>query len=191
MKISRIAELPLPCFIALGVLAVASSCVRGPTAPASRHEKPNLLILCTGNSSRSQMAEGFFKHYAGDRFAVYSAGMKPAPRVNPFAVQAMRELDIDISNQYPKHAYEFLGNVKFAYLITVCAAADSECPAVISGVDQRLHWPFDDPAAIEGTDEEKLAGFRRIRDEIQSEIKARVETLTHKINRTRFRIYFG
>jgi arsenate reductase len=123
------------------------------------------------------MAEGFFKHYAGDRFTGLSAGMKPAVRINPFAVQAMRELEIDISSQYPKHANEFLNKIPVTYLITVCAAADSECPAVISGVDQRLHWPFDDPAAIEGSDDEKLAGFRRIRDEIRDKIKPWVESL--------------
>jgi arsenate reductase len=145
--------------------------------PTAASAKPNVLILCTGNSARSQMAEGFVKHYAGDRFAVHSAGMKPAARVNPFAVQAMRELGIDISAQHPKHADEFLGKMPVAYLITVCAAADSQCPAVISGVDQRLHWPFDDPAAIEGTDEEKLVGFRRIRDEIQGKINTWVDSL--------------
>jgi len=157
--------------------ATFSSCSRGPTTPTTRAEKPIVLILCTGNSARSQMAEGFVRYYAGDRFAVHSAGMKPAARVNPFAVQAMRELGIDISGQYPKHANEFLGKMPVAHLITVCSAADSQCPAVISDVDQRLHWPFDDPAAIEGTDEEKLTGFRRIRDEIQVKIKSWVDSL--------------
>jgi arsenate reductase len=159
---------------ALCLVATMSSCTRGPT---TRTEKPNVLILCTGNSARSQMAEGFVEHYAGDRLSVYSAGVKPAARVNPFAVQAMRELEIDISKQYPKHANDFLGKMPVAYLITVCSSADRECPAVISGVDQRLHWPFDDPAAIEGTDQEKLAGFRRIRDEIREKIKTWVESL--------------
>jgi len=162
---------------ALCYLANMSSCSRGPAIPTTGTDKPIVLILCTGNSARSQMAEGFVKHYAGERFAVYSAGMKPAARVNPFAVQAMREVGIDISGQYPKHADEFLGKIPVAHLITVCSAADSQCPAVISGVDHRLHWPFDDPAAIEGTDHEKLAGFRRIRDEIQGKIKTWVDSL--------------
>jgi arsenate reductase len=174
MRKSRIAHL-LMLVIAFG--SAACSCSRPKTMQTAAPPKANVLILCTGNSARSQMAEGFVKHYASDRFAVHSAGMKPAARVNPFAVQAMRELGIDISVQYPKHADEFLGKMPVAYLITVCAAADSQCPAVISGVDQRLHWPFDDPAAIEGTDEEKLVGFRRIRDEIQGKIKTWVDSL--------------
>ncbi len=176
MKASQIAGF-LPVAAALGCLAALPSCSNGPAAEYSSSTKQNVLILCTGNSARSQMAEGFVKHFAGDRFAVHSAGVKPAARVNPFAVEAMRELEIDISGQYPKHANEFLGKMPVAYLITVCAAADSQCPAVISGIDQRLHWPFDDPAAIEGSDEEKLAGFRRIRDEIRDQIKTWVDSL--------------
>jgi arsenate reductase (thioredoxin) len=139
--------------------------------------RPNILILCTGNSARSQMSEGFFRHYVGDRFNVLSAGMKPAARVNPFAIQAMNELGIDISGHQPKHANQLLGMVPIEYLITVCASADSECPAVIERVSHRMAWPFEDPAAIQGTDEEKLAGFRRIRDQIQERIKTWVESL--------------
>ena len=176
MKALPIAEF-LRVVAATSCVAVGSSCMHESSAQQSASTKLNVLILCTGNSARSQMAEGFVKHFAGDRFAVYSAGMKPAARVNPFAVHAMREVGIDISSQHPKHADEFLGKMPVAHLITVCSAADSQCPAVISGVDQRLHWPFDDPAAIEGTDDEKLAGFRRIRDEIRDKIKTWVDSL--------------
>jgi arsenate reductase len=134
--------------------------------------KRTVLILCTGNSARSQMAEGLLRQLAGDRFQVHSAGTKPAERVNPFAVQAMAELGIDISRQTPKRMDAIVGKQEIDYLIAVCASADQECPAVVPGVAQRLSWPFEDPAAVEGSDEEKLAAFRRIRDQIREKLRA-------------------
>jgi arsenate reductase (thioredoxin) len=133
--------------------------------------KPTVLILCTGNSCRSQMAEGFLRHYAGDRFEARSAGTKPATEVHPLAVQVMAEVGIDITGHRPKHADTFAGQ-PVAYLITVCGNADQACPRGLAGNGERMHWPFDDPAGFEGTEEEVLAGFRRVRDEIGAKIRA-------------------
>jgi len=130
--------------------------------------KPSVLIICTGNSARSQMAEGFMKKYLGDEFEISSAGLDPRP-LNPFAVEAMRELDIDISQQHSKDIRSFLGQ-HFTFLITVCSDAESRCP-IFPGVIYRLFWPFDDPAALQGTDDEKRAYFRKIRDQVDSKIR--------------------
>jgi arsenate reductase len=131
--------------------------------------KPRVLFLCTGNSARSQMAEGFLRHLAGDRFDVESAGIDPST-VNPLAITAMRERGIDISGQRSKSADSLLGQ-PFSYVITVCDNADQRCP-VFPGVAARLHWPFEDPAQATGTDPERLAVFRRIRDEIETRVLA-------------------
>ncbi len=122
-----------------------------------------VLFLCTGNSCRSQMAEGWLRHIAGDRVEVCSAGTKPGA-LNPTAVAVMREVAIDISHQQSKHVDEF-SNQDFLFVITVCDSAREACP-VFPGALYQLHWSFDDPAAAKGTDEEKLAVFRRVRDEI-------------------------
>jgi len=135
--------------------------------------KPNILVLCTGNSCRSQMAEGFFRHLAGDRFEVYSAGTRPAERVHPLAVQVMAEAGIDISAQQPTAVKQYLGRLHITHLTIVCDGANEECPRIFPGVLLHRHfWPFDDPARFTGTDEQILAGFRRVRDEIRDKIKA-------------------
>jgi arsenate reductase len=131
---------------------------------------PRVLFLCTGNSARSQMAEGFLRHYAGDRYEIHSAGLEPRP-VNPLAIQAMSEVGIDISGQRSKAVADYLGIVHFGYLITVCTDAERQCP-IFPGVSVRLHWAFDDPAAAEGTEEQRLEVFRRVRDEIDARIRA-------------------
>lgn len=131
--------------------------------------KLRVLFLCTGNSARSQMAEGFLRHLAGDRFDVASAGTQPT-QVNPLAIAAMREVGIDISGHKSKSAGSLLGE-HFRYLITVCDNARERCP-IFPGVSQRLHWPLDDPAAAEGTESQRLAVFRRIRDEIGERVRA-------------------
>jgi len=136
--------------------------------------KPNVLFLCTGNSCRSQMAEGFLRHHAGDRFNVYSAGTDPAEYVHPRAVQVMSEAGIDISGQRPKGVKEYLGKLQIRYLIIVCSGADESCPRVFPGVLHRLFWPFDDPARLTGDEEEVQDGFRRIRDEIAARIEQRL-----------------
>jgi arsenate reductase (thioredoxin) len=133
-----------------------------------------VLFLCTGNSARSQMAEAFLRKYAGDRFEAHSAGLEPR-EVNPFTVQVMRERGIDISRQTSKGVDTYLGKVLFQHLITVCDDADKNCPTVWPGVNQRMHWSFEDPAAFEGTEGEKLAKFREIRDKIEQRLNAWLE----------------
>ena len=130
-----------------------------------------VLFLCTGNSARSQMAEAFLHKYAGEHFEVHSAGLEPKG-VNPFTTQVMQEKGIDISGQSSKGVDTYLGKVLFQYLITVCDEADKNCPTVWPGVNTRMHWSFEDPAAFHGTDEEKLRKFRQIRDLIDTKIKS-------------------
>ncbi len=127
--------------------------------------RPVVLILCTGNSCRSHLAEGVLRAAAGDLLEVVSAGSKPAGYVHPLAVQAMREIGIDISGHRSKSWSEFLEK-KIETVITVCGEADEACP-IFPGQVNRHHWPFDDPARATGTDEEKLAVFHRVRDEIR------------------------
>jgi len=126
---------------------------------------PTILILCTGNSCRSHLAEGILQQALGDQFKVASAGSNPAGYVHPLGIKAMAEIGIDISGHTSKHLNEFLDQ-DVETVITVCGNADQACPT-FPGQANRHHWPFDDPAHAEGTEEEKLAVFRRVRDEIQ------------------------
>ncbi|HHJ50800.1 MAG TPA: arsenate reductase ArsC [Phaeodactylibacter sp.] len=123
-----------------------------------------ILILCTGNSCRSQMAEGFLKAF-DEQLQVYSAGTEPGEEVNPYAIKVMQELGVDLSHNYPKSVDEFLGE-EFDYVITVCDGAKEHCPAFTGKVRHRLHIGFEDPADARGTEEEITNTFRRIRDEI-------------------------
>src|SRR5688500_18679392 len=127
--------------------------------------KPNVLILCTGNSCRSHMAEGILRAGAGDLIEVHSAGSKPAGYVHPKAIQVLKEIGIDISSHTSKHMNDFL-NRKITTVITVCGNADQACP-IYPGQVNRHHWGFEDPAHAKGTDEEILNEFRRVRDQIQ------------------------
>jgi arsenate reductase len=127
-----------------------------------------VLFVCTGNSCRSQMAEGWLRHYAGERAEVFSAGTKPAG-LNPLAVAVMREAGIDISSQRSKH-FDEVAKEDFLFVITVCDAAREQCP-VFPGALYQLHWSFEDPAGATGSEEEKLAVFRRVRDEIAEQIR--------------------
>lgn len=138
--------------------------------------KKRVLILCTGNSARSQIAEGLLRHDAGDRFEVESAGTRPGT-VRPEAVAAMRELGIDISQQRSKHVDEFEGQ-QFDYVITVCDNAKESCPVFPASVT-RLHHSFDDPAEFEGPEEERLTHFRRVRDELRSYLSEFEERIEH------------
>ena len=126
--------------------------------------KKRVLILCTGNSARSQMAEGLLPHDSGDRFEVESAGTKPSC-VRPEAIQVMREIGIDISGHRSKSVDEFAGQT-FDYVLTVCDHAQESCP-IYPGHSNRLHQNFQDPAAVEGSGEQRLAAFRKVRDEIR------------------------
>jgi arsenate reductase len=126
---------------------------------------PAILILCTGNSCRSHLAEGILREALGDGFRVESAGSKPAGYVHPLGIRAMAEIGIDISSHRSKHLDEFLAD-EVETVITVCGNADQACP-VFPGQMNRHHWPFDDPAHATGTEEEQMAVFRRVRDEIR------------------------
>jgi arsenate reductase len=133
--------------------------------------KQRILFLCTGNSARSQMAEAFLRKYADDRFEAHSAGLEPKG-LNPLTVKVMDEVGIDVSEQRSKGVDTYLGKTLFQYLVTVCDDADKNCPTVWPGVNKRMHWSFQDPAAVEGTEEEKLAKFREVRDLIEAKVKA-------------------
>ena len=126
--------------------------------------KPTVLILCTGNSCRSHMAEGILRQAAGDFLNVRSAGSNPAGYVHPKAIQVMTEIGIDLSKHTSKSMDEFLGQ-KVATVITVCGNADQACP-MFPGQVHRYHWGFDDPAHATGTEEEILQQFRQVRDQI-------------------------
>ena len=133
-------------------------------------EKPRVLILCTRNSARSQMAEAFLKKYAGDRFEVYSAGFNPT-EIHPLTLKVMEEVGLDLSSQHAKSVKEYLGKVIFTYLITVCEKAEKDCPIAFPGVLLRMYWPFEDPVAGIGSDTRKLQSFREIRDKIEKRIQ--------------------
>jgi arsenate reductase (thioredoxin) len=126
--------------------------------------KPIVLILCTGNSCRSQMAEGFLKRVAGDRYEIHSAGTEPASQVHPLAVQVMDEVGIDINRHKPKPLSKYLGYMPVRHLLIVCDKANGSCPRIWPGTLSRTYLPFDDPAAFQGTPTETLEEFRRVRD---------------------------
>lgn len=132
--------------------------------------KPTILILCTGNSCRSHIAEGILRRALGDDYHVASAGSKPAGYVHPLAIKAMAEIGIDISQHRSKHLNEFL-NQDVETVITVCGNADQACP-MFPGQVNRHHWGFDDPAHATGTEEEQMAVFRRVRGEIRDVFEA-------------------
>lgn len=127
-----------------------------------------MLFLCTHNSARSQMAEGLLRQLAGDRFEAFSAGTE-ATRVRPEAIRAMEELGADISGQESKTLERYLDET-FGYVITVCDSANEACP-VFLGAERRLHWSVEDPAGVEGNEEERLAAFREARDELRRRIE--------------------
>ncbi len=132
--------------------------------------KARVLFLCTGNSARSQMAEVLLCKYGGEIFEPYSAGLEPKG-VNPLTIRVMDEVGIDISNQTSKSLDTYLGKLSFQYLVTVCDDADQNCPTGLPGIDERMHWSFEDPARFKGTEEEKLAKFREVRDLIEQKVK--------------------
>ena len=128
-----------------------------------------ILVLCTGNRCRSQMAQGILQSL-DPQLEVHSAGVKPASEVHPLGVKVMAEIGIDISKHYPKHIDQYLGEA-WDYVITVCGGANESCPVFIGKVGKRLHIGFDDPDAFKGTEEEILPEFRRVRDEIMIKMK--------------------
>ena len=131
--------------------------------------KKRVLVLCTGNSARSQMGEGLFRAEGGATLDVFSAGTKPGS-VRPEAITVMKEIGIDISGHRSKSVDEFAGQ-SFDYVVTVCDNARDNCPVFPAGTE-RIHWGFEDPAAVEGSEGERLSAFRRIRDQIHERVKA-------------------
>ena len=137
-------------------------------------KKARVLLLCSQNSVRSQMAEAFFKKYATDILEVYSAGMEPSV-IHPYTIQVMQEVGMDLSGERSKGFREFLGRVQFSHVISVCKRAEGKCPAIFPGARHYLAWPFEDPASFEGAEEEKQDKFRQIRDEIEEQVKTWVQ----------------
>jgi len=131
--------------------------------------KPAVLFLCTGNSARSQMAEAFLRQMAGDRFEVHSAGLAPRP-IHPLTVSAMNEIGISLEGHRPKSLKEYLGKVAIRFPIAVCAAAEQQCPRIWPFGATMVGWAIDDPAAVDGTDAERLEAFRTARETIRSRI---------------------
>lgn len=139
--------------------------------------KQNVLVLCTGNSARSQMAEGYLRKHAGEHFEVFSAGLDPKG-VNPYTHKVMREVGIDTSGHTSDHVNDVVGQRYFRYIITVCSDADENCPSGVYALgNEKLHWPFEDPAAATGTDEAITAKFREVRDQIEAKIEAWIAEL--------------
>ena len=142
---------------------------RGPSEEGEAlPDKKRVLVLCTGNSARSQMAEGLLRHDLGDPYEVFSAGTNPKP-VRPEAIAVMRELGIDISSQQSKHVDQFIGQ-HFDYVLTVCDSAKESCP-IFPGKAVTIHHNFEDPANFQGSEEERFALFRRVRDEMRQYLR--------------------
>ncbi|HSN49832.1 MAG TPA: arsenate reductase ArsC [Bacteroidales bacterium] len=129
-----------------------------------------ILILCTGNSARSQMAEGIMRSLSDGKLEIFSAGTKPADKVHPMAIEVMKEIGIDISTHHPKSVDQFLDE-SFDLVITVCDSANESCPFFSGDVKQRIHMGFEDPAAVVGDKEVILASFRSVRDQINEAIQ--------------------
>lgn len=134
------------------------------------NDKPNILILCSGNAARSQMAEAFLKRAAGERFNIFSAGFEPTA-IHPLTRQVMAEKGYDLAGQYAKDVSEFLGQKNFRYLIVVCERAEANCPSTFPGVLQRYYWPFEDPVAFQGSEADQLPKFRQVRDQIEARLQ--------------------
>jgi arsenate reductase (thioredoxin) len=132
--------------------------------------KENVLFLCTDNSCRSQMGEALLRERAGERFNAYSAGVNPKG-VHPLTIKVLEEKEIDTSKLRSKDVAEFLGKLSVHHLIVVCDNANESCPRIFPGILDRQFWPFDDPPAFQGTDEEKLNKFREVRDAIDKRIQ--------------------
>ena len=133
--------------------------------------KPKVIFLCTGNSARSQMAEGLLRALAGEHFEVFSAGTEPKGRILPEVQDVMREVGINMAGQFSKSVMEYLGRAVFAHVVTVCADAEENCPAVFLNMGTHDHWPFDDPAKFVGDDEQRLVHTRRVRDQIEEHLR--------------------
>ena len=143
-------------------------------------DKPRVLFLCTHNSARSQMAEAFLRKYAGDRFEVHSAGLQ-SRGIHPLTVRVMEEAGFSLRGQWSKRLQDHFMKVQIGYLITVCGGAEERCPT-LPGVSSRTHWPLEDPSAFEGTDDEKLARFREVRDQIEARVARWLQELGGEVD---------
>jgi len=159
--------------LAVGVPVVVAAREAASMNSADPSAKKRVLILCTGNSCRSQLAEALWRHEAGDRWEVFSAGVDPKG-INPRTGQVLKELSISLDGHRSKHVREFEGQ-RFDLVITVCGHARDVCPA-FPGAERQEHWPFDDPAAAKGSEEEVLPVFRRVRDQIHDRIRQYVKS---------------
>ncbi len=135
-----------------------------------------MLVLCTGNSCRSQMAEALLRRHGGERFEVHSAGTEPATEIHPLAREVLAEIDVDLAGHRPKSYKELFGRVPVHTLIIVCDGAARACPSVWPGVNDRLLWPTEDPAAFVGSAGEMRAKFRQVRDELAERVRDFVAT---------------
>jgi len=133
--------------------------------------KSKVIFICTGNSARSQMAEGLLRALAGDHFDVFSAGTQPKGGILPEVREAMREVGIDISSQRPKSVMEYMSGFNFDNVITVCADAEENCPTVFLNMGTHDHWPFDDPAKFIGNEEQRLEQTQRVRERIEDHLR--------------------
>jgi len=133
-------------------------------------KKSRVIYLCTGNSARSQMAEAFLREFGGDRFEIFSAGLEPKG-IHPLTVKVMEEIGISLEGQTSKGVGEYLGKLHFPYVFTVCGQAEENCPSVFLNQGKHTHWEFEDPAAFKGSEKEKLAKFREVREQIKSKIQ--------------------
>lgn len=148
-----------------------------PTTPGN--EPIRVLFLCTGNSARSQMAEAFLRHYGGDRFIAESVGTDLSLAINPLAIEAMDRISISLEGQYPKTLDTLMARrTTWDYVITTCDEVKEDCPT-FPGDTERIHWNFDDPAKAEGTAEQRLNAFRRVRDEIKRRVQLFTELSVH------------
>jgi arsenate reductase len=135
------------------------------------HPKTKVMFFSTRNAARSQMAEAYLRHFAGDTYEVHSAGLDPSG-IHPFAVQVMKESGLSLDGQSSKHVSEYLGRVHFGWLVTVCSDAEKNCPRAFLGTSNRLYWgDLESPTAFAGDDEETIQKFRQARDEIDQRIK--------------------
>jgi arsenate reductase len=132
---------------------------------------PKALFLCTGNSARSQMAEAFLRTYAGKYFDVFSAGIEPRGFILPEVMTVMKERGLDLEGQYSKSVKEFLGKYHFAFIITVCAKAEKNCPTVFLNMGQHMYWPFEDPTEVQSGEVDRLSFVCDLRDQIDQRVQ--------------------
>jgi arsenate reductase (thioredoxin) len=140
-------------------------------------DKRRVLFLCTRNTARSQIAEALLKKYAGDKFEAYSAGLEPT-EIHPYTYQTLNEIGVDISEHYPKPTTDLMGRMFFDYVIAVCRSTEPRCPTVYPDPRNFQRWLFDDPVEFAGSDEEKLAKFREVRDQIDQRLQLWISETT-------------